>query len=319
MPGGEDHHGRVAVGGVRRDRAERGEQRVRIGLHRRDPVLGEHFREQAHHHLAVLQHVGDARRGAAVVFQHVEVVLADAHEIGARDMAVDVVRRTNGGHLHPVLRITEDEVGGNDAGLHAFLWPVDVLKEGVERPRPLNQALFQRAPFLAGDDARHDVEGDQPLMAFSLAIDGEGDADAAEEQLGLAAARVEELRRGGLDPLIERGVGPARRIAPRLAVHLVERLHALAAMRQSGHARAEPVNGAVSPVDGQWARRPKMRRRVRDGCPASRGRRSDLPSPARSARPAAWRCPARVRWGWWRKRSSSAGVQISPEARSARE
>ena len=37
-----------------------------------------------------------------------------------------------------------------------------------------------------GDDARHDVEGDQPLGRLVLAIDGEGDAGLAEDALGVA-------------------------------------------------------------------------------------------------------------------------------------
>ena len=63
---------------------------------------------------------------------------------------------------------------------------VDVVEEGVERLDALLDALRQAAPFGAGDDARHDVEGDQPLGRFCLAIDGEGDAGLAEDALGVA-------------------------------------------------------------------------------------------------------------------------------------
>jgi hypothetical protein len=43
----------------------------------------------------------------------------------------------------------------------------------------------QLRPFAGRDDARHDVEGDQPFVRLGLAIDVEGDAGAAEEGLGL--------------------------------------------------------------------------------------------------------------------------------------
>jgi hypothetical protein len=47
----------------------------------------------------------------------------------------------------------------------------------------------------AGDDARDDVEGDQALGAGIVAIDGEGDADAAEDQVGLGTFAGDGLGR----------------------------------------------------------------------------------------------------------------------------
>jgi hypothetical protein len=40
-------------------------------------------------------------------------------------------------------------------------------------------------PFAGRDDARDDVEGDQPFIRLGRAVDVEGDAGAAEEGLGL--------------------------------------------------------------------------------------------------------------------------------------
>ena len=59
--------------------------------------------------------------------------------------------------------------------------------EGVQGPHALPQSGRQLAPFLGREDARHDVERDQPLVAVLLAVDGEGDADAVEEAVGLGA------------------------------------------------------------------------------------------------------------------------------------
>ena len=43
----------------------------------------------------------------------------------------------------------------------------------------------QTPPFGGRDDARNDVEGDEPLGRFIAAVDGEGDAGAAEHRLRL--------------------------------------------------------------------------------------------------------------------------------------
>ena len=58
---------------------------------------------------------------------------------------------------------------------------VDVVEEGVERPHALLEPADSRPHSLDIEDARDDVEGDQPLRGLALAVDGEGDADAAED------------------------------------------------------------------------------------------------------------------------------------------
>ena len=75
---------------------------------------------------------------------------------------------------------------GTLPGAQDFLAVVDVVEEGVERLDALLDALRQPAPFGARKNARHDVEGDQPLGRLFLAIDGEGDAGLAEDALGVA-------------------------------------------------------------------------------------------------------------------------------------
>jgi hypothetical protein len=50
-------------------------------------------------------------------------------------------------------------------------------------------------PIRPWDDARDDVEGDQALGAGIVAIDGEGDADAAEDQVGLGTFAGDGLGR----------------------------------------------------------------------------------------------------------------------------
>ena len=77
----------------------------------------------------------------------------------------------------------------------------------VEGFHPLHEACFETGPFRTQHHAGNDVEGDQPLGAvfLPLAVDREGDADPAKQQLCLCAA-------GGEKPGGRRGE-PARDLA----------------------------------------------------------------------------------------------------------
>ena len=218
--GREQHDGRIARGRRRRDRFQRREQLVRIVLDRRDAVAREQFREQPHHDLAVLQHVGDAGGRARIVLEHVERLGVDAHDVDAGDVRVDVVRHLLSAHLRAERRIAEHQVVGHDAGAQDLARAVDVLDESVERLDALRQALFQQPPFGRRHDARDDVEGDQPLLRVGLAIDREGDADAAEDQLGLAPPVVEHVGRHLGEPARQLAIGRAH--AAVVSLHLVE-------------------------------------------------------------------------------------------------
>ena len=142
--------------------------------------------KELHHRLAVLQHVGDAGRRARIVLEHEELVLAGAHDVDADDVGVDAGRRPHADHLGQERLVPGDQLLRDAAGAQDFLAVVDVVEEGVERLHALLDALRQPPPFGAGNDARHDVEGDQPFGRLGLAIDGEGDAGLAENPLGVA-------------------------------------------------------------------------------------------------------------------------------------
>jgi hypothetical protein len=86
---------------------------------------------------------------------------------------------------------------------------VHVVEEGVQRPHALLDAAFQEAPFRRGDDARHQVEGDEPLQRVLAAVDGERDAETAENALRfLLLALQVELGLPG-QPVRHLGVGRA--------------------------------------------------------------------------------------------------------------
>ena len=103
------------------------EQFVRIIVDRRDAVAREQFRKQPQHDLPVLQHVGDAGGRAGIVFQHIEGVGIDPHDVDAGDMDIDVVRDLLAVHFRPEHRVLEHQVFRHNAGAQAFALAVDVL------------------------------------------------------------------------------------------------------------------------------------------------------------------------------------------------
>ena len=238
---------------------QRRQQFVRIVLHRRDAVAREQFREQPHHDLAVLQHVGDAGGRAGIVFQHVEGFGVHAHDVDAGDVHVNVVRHLLPAHLRAEGRIAEHQIVGHDAGAQDLARAIDVLDEGIERLDALGEAFFQQPPFGARHDARDDVEGDQPLLRVGLAIDREGDADAAEQKLGLAPAVIEHVGRNVIEPARELAIG-----RPHAAVcsgHLVEGGHHFGSPAATGYANiaSKPALPHSPPGDKVASFRPRRK------------------------------------------------------------
>ena len=71
---------------------------------------------------------------------------------------------------------------------------IDVMQEGVERAHALLDADGEPAPFGGGEDARDDIEGDQPFGGLFLAIDREGDAEPAEDASASFWLRIRSTR-----------------------------------------------------------------------------------------------------------------------------
>jgi hypothetical protein len=198
-------------------------QELRIVLDRQDIDFLEQLREELHHGLAVLQHVGHARGRAGIVLQNVELVLAGPHDVDADNVRIDAGGRANPDHLGQESLVLRNELLRNSSCAENFLAVVDVVEKGVERLHPLFDALREAAPFRAGDDPRHDVEGDKPLGRLLLAIDGKGDAGLAEDAFGVAHLLGQSRRVLGVQPVIIRRV---RSSQPGIfRAHLVERNH----------------------------------------------------------------------------------------------
>ena len=278
----QQHAGLLGPSRARRDRSERREERIGIILDRQDAVFREQFRKQPHHHLAVLQHVGDPGRRPRIVLEDVESGFVDTDDVDPGDVDVDVVRNAAPGHFRPVGGVAVDEVLGDDPGLQAVPRAVDVAQEGVQRRHALDEAAFEVAPFGPGQDAGNDVERDQPLRRVGLAIDREGDPDPAEEQFRLAPSQRELVRGCRVEPALQRGIAvPHRPVAAR---HLVER------RRGRGRARV----GSDQPHGLRLIHRPRHRVPV---IPV--GRRAFIAHP--------YRKPRAMETSWFRLDASPRG------------
>jgi hypothetical protein len=136
-------------------------------------------------------------------------------------MHIDVMRHLLAVHFRPEHRILEHQVLGHDAGLENFAPVIDVVDIVIDRLDALLEPGPQQVPFAGGKNARQHVERNEPLLRIGFAVDREGDADAAEQHLGLATPIVEDVRRHLAEPARQLAVGGAQR--PVRAVHLVER------------------------------------------------------------------------------------------------
>src|SRR5450830_39998 len=169
-------------------------------IDRCDLMPRKQFREQAHHHLAVFQHVGHAGRYPQIVFQYVELTFAGTHDVDSGDMGVDVGGDIDILHLGPVLRVLQNLLGWNDARLDDFLPVVNIVDEHVQRFDALHQSCFELAPFGGMNDARNNVEWNQPFSAGVIAVDREGNADSTEDQVGFCALAGNRFSRLGRQP-----------------------------------------------------------------------------------------------------------------------
>jgi hypothetical protein len=98
---------------------------------------------------------------------------------------------------------------------------IDIVEEDVDRLDALDAAPLDQVPLGAVEDARDEVEGDQPLGRTALGIDSEGDAEPAEQLLSGVLLGDE-----GIDREIVEHAGKGRISVPDFPVrraHLVEK------------------------------------------------------------------------------------------------
>jgi hypothetical protein len=117
------------------------EQHVGVVVDRRDRNARKQIGEQPHHHLAVFEHVRDARRRAQVVFEHVKRIALDFDDIDAGHVHVNVGGHVDAAHFGAEQDVAEHLLLGNDAGLDDFLAVIDVFEESVQRAHALAAAV----------------------------------------------------------------------------------------------------------------------------------------------------------------------------------
>src|SRR4029079_5703145 len=159
------------------------QQALWIVANRRNALSGKRIREQPHHDLAVLEHIGDARGRAHIIFEHKEIALAGADQLDAADMRVSLVRWIDAHHLGPERRVELHQLFWNEARLHDLLVVIDVVEEHIDRFDALDAAALHQLPFSPIENAGNEIEGDQALGRAGFTIDREGDTPAAKKWL----------------------------------------------------------------------------------------------------------------------------------------
>ena len=133
----------------RRQGAQGRQQLQRIMLDRAHAHGAEHRREGAPRHIAVGQHVADARGHPQIVFQHDEVAGLVADQVAAADIDVGAVRHRQSAHLAPVMLGAIDHRARHHAVLQHPAVGIDVAQEQIQGEDALGQAAFDAVPFRA--------------------------------------------------------------------------------------------------------------------------------------------------------------------------
>ena len=131
-----------------------------------------------------------------------------AHEVAAGDVRVDAARRADAVDGAGEVRAGGDQPPGHEALADDLARVVDVVDEVVQRADALREAALDRAPFLAAEHARHEVQREGPFVrgAAVAPLGLEGDALLHEDRVA-APARLDEAL--GPEPLAARATSGA--------------------------------------------------------------------------------------------------------------
>ena len=135
-------------------------------------------------------------------------------------MRVNTAGRLHPDHLRKIGFVGRNHFFGQTSCLHDLSIMVDIVQESVDRPHPLLDSTRQFAPFIARDDTRDNVEGDQTFFGLCPAIDIEGNAGQAKNLFSLALLGAQACGVFFGEPFVEILVWAAKgRI---MAPHLIE-------------------------------------------------------------------------------------------------
>ena len=161
--GRPDDDRRLLLALGRGDLAQRVGQQRRVVVDGPHPVGVEQPRQQAQHRDAVLEHVGDAARGADVVLEHLPGAVGVAHEVAAGDVAVDAAGRADAVRLARERGPGDDQLPRHDAVVDDLAPVVDVVDEAVQRADALGQAALDLRPLGGRDHPRDEVQRERPV------------------------------------------------------------------------------------------------------------------------------------------------------------
>ena len=218
--GAEQHDRRIADAGRGRG-AQRVEQRGDEAGHRLHLLFEEQPGEHPGQRLPVLDHVGDARRHAQVVLQDAHDAVGAADEVDAGEVDAHARGRPDAGRGAAEVAAREDERVRDDAVAQHVAIAVDVVEERLEGAHPLHDAGLDVVPLVLGDQPRHEVQREDPLLA------GRRERDPLlQEAAGAHRAALVEIAGGQqLQGLVQRlRVGTGRAVG---VDHLVERVAAI--------------------------------------------------------------------------------------------
>ena len=126
------------------------------------------------------QRIRRTGRDAQIVLEHVPNAVVALHQVDARYVRINALRRHDLLALRKVARGGEGEGLRNHAVLDDALLAVKVAQIGVQCIDALHQATLKVIPLRSGDNARDGIEGEQALMELALFVQAEFNAVTSE-------------------------------------------------------------------------------------------------------------------------------------------
>src|SRR5205809_1259672 len=160
-----------------------------------DAVDLEQSRENALQNFAIGQHVGDTAGDAQIVFENSKAAVGQSHQVGAADADVDAARDRQAAHLATKMFAAEDQFARHNAiGQNAALM-VDVLQKKIERGDALGESALNDMPFIAGNDSRQKIVGENALSSLLVSVNGERNSLVKKRQVRRLLAFSQFFRR----------------------------------------------------------------------------------------------------------------------------
>ena len=189
---------------LRRQKLQRLQQPIGVFVHRQNMRVPEDGRKRTFENLPIFEHVRHAGRAAHVVFEHVELAVAVADQIGAGDMRPDSSRRRETHHLAAIGLGGLDQRFRDDFVFEDFLVVVNIGEKQVERHGALFEAALEHFPVIRFNNARNDVKGENFFSSGLVTVNGKGDARLQERRFGCPLACDELARRQCGNPFCEK-------------------------------------------------------------------------------------------------------------------